>query len=167
LALQDVVNAYCTAVDKLSDIEGLVGLFTADAVFDLSAIHLPRVEGHAGIRGFFEPVFETMTHHAHYWSNFRIDRLQQNEASISAYVVGMGRARDGNSVTVYVQYFLDCVRAAGGWKIRHYRIVPPSPTAQLAGRDPRRALKPFRQQHLGCCFPAPREPDGRCTSAVA
>ena len=78
LALQEVVNAYCTAVDKLSDIEGLVGLFTADAVFDLSAIHLPRVEGHAGIRGFFQPVFETMTHHAHYWSNFRIDRLEQN-----------------------------------------------------------------------------------------
>jgi len=127
LALQDVVNAYCTAVDKLSDIEGLVGLFTADAVFDLSAIHLPRVEGHAGIRGFFEPVFETMTHHAHYWSNFCIDRLQPNEASISAYVVGMGRARDGNSVTVYVHYFLDCVRAAGGWKIKHYRIVPRMP----------------------------------------
>jgi hypothetical protein len=68
-----------------------------------------------------------MTHHAHYWSNFCIDRLQPNEASISAYVVGMGRARDGNSVTVYVHYFLDCVRAAGGWKIKHYRIVPRMP----------------------------------------
>ena len=93
LALQDVVNAYCTAVDKLSDIEGLVGLFTADAVFDLSAIHLPRVEGHAGIRGFFQPVFEMMTHHAHYWSNFRIDRLQPNEASLSAYVSQLIEAR--------------------------------------------------------------------------
>jgi len=127
LALQDVVNAYCTAVDKLADLEGLVGLFTADAVFDLSAIHLPRVEGHAGIRGFFEPVFETMTHHAHYWSNFRIDRLDGDEASISAYVVGMGRAKDGNSVTVYVNYFLDCIRTGSGWKIRRYRIKPRMP----------------------------------------
>ena len=127
LALQDVVNAYCTAVDKLADIEGLLSLFTADAVFDLSAIHLPRVEGHAGIRGFFEPVFEMMTHHAHHWSNFRIDRLDGDEASISAYVMGMGRARDGNSVTVFVQYFLDCIRAGSGWKIRRYRIQPRLP----------------------------------------
>ena len=127
LALQDVVNAYCTAVDRLSDIDGLLSLFTEDAVIDMSAIHLPHVKGHSGIRGFFEPVFEMMTHHAHYWTNFRIDRLQGDEASISAYVIGMGQAKDGNSITVYVHYFMDCVHTAKGWKIRNYQIKPRMP----------------------------------------
>ena len=127
LALQEVVNSYCTAVDRLSDLDALVNLFTADAVIYMSAIHLPHVEGHAGIRGFFGPVFETMTHHAHHWSNFRIDRIEGDEASISAYVIGMGQARDGNSVTVYVQYFMDCVRRGDSWMIRRYRIKPRMP----------------------------------------
>ena len=127
LALQEVVNGYCTAVDKLEDVEGLVNLFTEDAVIDMSAIHLPHVRGHGGIRGFFEPVFAMMSHHAHYWSNFRVERLVGDEASITAYVIGLGHSRDGNSVEVYVQYFMDCVRVAGAWKIRRYRIVPRMP----------------------------------------
>ena len=127
LALQDVVNDYCAAVDRLGDVDALVDLFTPDAVIDMSAIHLPHVRGHEGIRGFFGPVFAMMTHHAHHWSNFRVERLQGDEASISAYVMGMGRSSDGNSVTVYVNYFMDCVRRGDRWKIRNYRIVPRMP----------------------------------------
>jgi ketosteroid isomerase-like protein len=127
LALQDVVNDYCTAVDRLGDVDGLLGLFTPDAVIDMSAIGLPHVRGHESIRGFFEPVFAMMTHHAHHWSNFRVERLDGDEASISAYVMGMGRSGDGNSVTVYVSYFMDCVRRGDRWTIRHYRIVPRMP----------------------------------------
>src|SRR5688572_22108179 len=127
LALQEVVNSYCAAVDRLADVDALVNLFTEDAVIDMSAIHLPHFTGQAGIRGFFEPVFEMMTHHAHHWSNFTIERLAGDSASISAYVIGMGHSRDGNSVQVFVQYFMDCVRSAGGWKIRRYRIQPRLP----------------------------------------
>jgi ketosteroid isomerase-like protein len=127
LQLQEVVNSYCAAVDRLGDVEALVSLFTEDAVIDMSAIHLPHVTGHAGIRGFFTPVFEMMTHHAHHWSNFAIERLAGDSASISAYVIGMGHSRDGNSVQVFVQYFMDCIRTRDGWKIQHYRIKPRLP----------------------------------------
>jgi len=120
LALQDLLNAYCTAVDKLSDVDGLLSIFTDDAVFDLRDIHLPYAKGQAEIRAFFTPVFEMMSNHAHYWGNFKLDRLEGDEASISAYVTGMGIAKDGNSVTVYVHYFLDCVRTAQGWKISKF-----------------------------------------------
>lgn len=41
-ALQDLLTAYCTAVDSLTDLEGLLDCFTDDAVFDLSGIDLPR-----------------------------------------------------------------------------------------------------------------------------
>lgn len=138
-ALQDLLTAYCYAVDKLDDIDGLLSLFTPDAVFDLSAIGLPKVYGHEGIRDFFTPVFADMTDHAHYNSNFTVQKLDGDEASIRAYVIGMGNARDGNSVVVHVDYYLDCVRTDAGWKIKHFYEEPlmpmPGSLAQIHNRD--------------------------------
>ncbi len=119
-ALQDLITAYCFAVDKLDDLDGLLSLFTEDAIFDLSEIGLPRVDGHSGIRGFFGPVFDYMTHHAHYVTNFKVETYAGDTASIRAYVMGMGNSRDGNHVLVYVDYYLDCVRTASGWKIKKF-----------------------------------------------
>ena len=45
LALQDQMIAYCYAVDKLTDVEELLDLFTEDAVLDFSAIGLPAMNG--------------------------------------------------------------------------------------------------------------------------
>lgn len=138
IVLQDLLTAYCSAVDELSDVDALLHVFTEDAVVDLSAIHLPRLEGHAAIRAFFAAVFTTMTHHAHLWSNFRLDRLEGDEASVSAYVTGMGHSRDGNSVLVYVHYFLECVRTRGAWKIRGFFEKPlmplPASLTEIHGR---------------------------------
>lgn len=41
VALQDLMTAYCYAVDRLDDVDGLLDLFTEDAVLDFSAIGLP------------------------------------------------------------------------------------------------------------------------------
>jgi len=119
-ALQDVLHAYCTAVDSLSDIEGLLNCFTEDADFDLSGINLPRFEGQAAIRGFFTQVFADMSHHAHYSTNFAVDRLEADQAACRAYVIGMGATHDGRRVLVYVRYHLDFVRTPGGWKIKSF-----------------------------------------------
>jgi len=119
-ALQDVLHAYCTAVDSLSDMAGVLNCFTEDAVFDLSGINLPRFEGHAQIRQFFEQVFADMSHHAHYCSNFAIDRLDADEALCRAYVIGMGVAKAGSSVHVNVRYQLDYLRTSSGWKIKSF-----------------------------------------------
>lgn len=120
LALQDVLTAYCTAIDSLSDVNGLLNCFTEDAIFDLTGIGLPRFEGHAGIRGFVEQVFGDMSHHAHFATNFAVDRLEGDEASCRAYVMGMGATHDGRSVLVYVRYFLDYLRTRDGWKIKSF-----------------------------------------------
>jgi hypothetical protein len=40
-ALQDVVTAFCNAVDSLEDMDGLLNCFTEDAAFDLRGIDLP------------------------------------------------------------------------------------------------------------------------------
>lgn len=139
LALQDLLTAYCFAVDKLDDLDGMLSLFTEDAVYDLSAIGLLRTEGHAGIRDFFSLVFADMTHHAHYATNFVVQRYDGDTASTRAYVMGMGNSRDGNSVTVFVDYYLDCVRTPQGWKIKRFYEEPlmpmPSSLTEIHGRD--------------------------------
>jgi ketosteroid isomerase-like protein len=138
-ALEDLLHAYTGAVDSLSDIDGLLACFTENAVFDLSGIHLPRFDGHAGIRGFFQQVFKDMSHHAHFVANFGIDSISAQEATTRAYVMGMGRAHDGNEVLVYVRYRLDCVRAPGGWKIAAFSEGPlmplPKSLTDIHGRD--------------------------------
>ena len=139
IALQDALTAYCTAVDSLSDLDALLDCFTEDAVFDLTGIGLPRFDGHAGIRGFFTQVFGDMSHHAHFATNFAVDRLDGNEASCRAYVMGMGATHDGRSVLVYVRYFLDYVRSDRGWKIKSFSessLMPlPESLTGIHGRD--------------------------------
>ena len=139
LALEDVLNAYCAAIDSLSDMDGLLACFTEDAVLDLGGINLPRFDGHAGIRYFFTQVFEDMTHHAHFVSNFTVARMDGDTATCTAYVMGMGVARDGQSVLVYVKYFLDYVRTPSGWKLSHFAesgLMPlPESLTGIHGRD--------------------------------
>lgn len=128
IALQDLMTAYCYAVDDIGNIEGLLELFTQDAVLDFRKIGLPLMDGHGDIRAFFEGVFTDMTHHAHYITNFRPEAYDGDSAAMSAYVIGMGRARDGNEVTVQVQYRFDAVRVDGGWKANRYSMFAMMPT---------------------------------------
>ena len=120
IALQDVLTNYCNAVDSLRDMEGLLNCFTEDGVMDLTGIHLPICVGHAGIRCFFMQVFKDMSHHAHSSSNFTIDKLDGDTATCRACVIGTGATHDGNSVLVYVRYFLDYVRTPSGWKFARF-----------------------------------------------
>jgi ketosteroid isomerase-like protein len=122
LAIEDLMVSYCTAVDSLSDIDAICAVFTPDADFDLSGIGLPRMSGHAGIREFFTRVFADMTHHAHYLTNFAITGYDGTHASARAYIIGMGRARDGNSVTVNGRYYFNAVCTPAGWKATRYAM---------------------------------------------
>jgi ketosteroid isomerase-like protein len=139
IALQDLMIDYCYAVDKLDDIDGLLSLFTPDAVLDFSSIGLPLMNGHADIRHFFERVFDDMTHHAHYITNFKLDRYDGDTASMRAYVIGMGRAKDGNTVDVKVYYTFDSIRTEAGWKAQRYSIRPmmplPASLAEIHSED--------------------------------
>ena len=128
-ALQDVLTAYCNAVDSLSDMDGLLNCFTADAVLDLSGIHLPRYDGHAGIREFFAQVFKDMSHHSHTSSNFTVLKLDGDSARCQASVIGTGRAHTGNTVLVYVRYLMDYERTPSGWKWKRFseNVLMPLP----------------------------------------
>ena len=122
IALQDLMTDYCYAVDKLDDLEGLLGLFTEDAVLDFSDIGLPAMHGRAAHHAFYEGVFADMSHHTHYLSNFRLVDYTGETATMRTYVQGLGRAKDGNEVLVHVRYRMDCVKQAGAWKCCRYWI---------------------------------------------
>lgn len=120
-ALQDVVTAFCNAVDSLEDMDGLLNCFTEDAAFDLRGIDLPRFEGRGEIRKFFTQVFHDMAHHAHLSANFTVDGLEENNATCRSSVLGTGATHDGRTVLVYVRYFMEFSRTQAGWRIKQLR----------------------------------------------
>jgi len=122
LAVQDLMIAYAHAVDTVSDIDGVLDVFTTDAVFDLSGIGLAALNGHDGIREFFSNVFANMTHHAHYLTNFAVTAYAGDTASMRAYVIGMGAGKDGSTVTVNGRYYFDVARTDAGWKATRYTM---------------------------------------------
>ncbi len=128
LAIQDLLVAYAHGLDGLGDIDGLLDLFVADAVFDLSGIGFLKAEGHAAIRRFFEDTFAAVAAQAHYLSNFAITAYAADRASIRAYVTGMARYRAGGAVTLHGRYYCDVVRRGAGWKAARLTmdfLIPP------------------------------------------
>jgi len=129
LALEDLTIAYATAVDSLTDIDGILACFTEDVDYDLSGIGMVHVDGHAGVRAFFEGVFAANSHHAHYLSNFTVTAFTGDTAATSNYVIGMGRGYDGSEILVHACYYFDAVRTAAGWKFARYTmkfLMPPA-----------------------------------------
>jgi ketosteroid isomerase-like protein len=122
LAINDLMIAYCTGVDSLNDVQAICDVFTEDGVLDLSGIGLPKFEGHKGITEFFTGVFADMTNHAHYLTNFAVTDYGGDTASARAYIIGMGRAKDGNEVTVNGRYYFDVKRTDKGWRTTRYSM---------------------------------------------
>ena len=127
IALQDLMVDYCYAVDKLTDVDELLALFTDDAVLDFSDIGLPAMPGKDSFRKFYDAVFADMSHHTHYISNFRVESYAGDTANMRAYVQGLGRAKDGNEVHVHVRYRLECVKQGGRWLCSKYQIFAGMP----------------------------------------
>ena len=132
--LEDALLAYLTAVDGLDDLDAMMATFTEDAVLDLSGLDLGVFEGAAAIRGFYAQVFETMSHHMHTMTNFRVTEYAGDSARSYAYVCGMGRSRKGVDIQVYVYYDLQMRRTPGGWKIARFYEAPKLPMPDSVGQ---------------------------------
>ncbi|GGC17109.1 hypothetical protein GCM10011371_00690 [Novosphingobium marinum] len=127
-AVADLMTEYCYRVDRLEDGNAeLLALFTSDAVCDFSPIGLPEMTTREAIKGFYDSVFEDMTHHFHMIANHRPESWDGTVAVMTAYVMGLGRSSDGNTVDVKVRYRMECVEEGGRWKIRRYTISPGMP----------------------------------------
>jgi ketosteroid isomerase-like protein len=123
-ALQDLAATYFVAIDDLANADDILACFTQDAVFDMSAIGYPAFAGIDALREFFTGVVNGLEHSAHYGSNFKIDSLEQDRASVRIHAVGMGLPHGGERSKVYVQYHLTYQRIDGQWKISAIRGTP-------------------------------------------
>ncbi|MFP5456926.1 MAG: nuclear transport factor 2 family protein [Alphaproteobacteria bacterium] len=128
-ALEAVAIAYCRAVDRIGDVDGVLDLFTPDAVYDLSGIGMGEFAGHEGIRGFFEAAFPTMAHAAHYVSNFAVLAFDGPSAEAEGYVHAFARNVDGSMIDVKACYRFAFALDDAGWKISGLSIrllLPPA-----------------------------------------
>jgi ketosteroid isomerase-like protein len=122
IALEDLATAYCSAVDRIGDIDGVLAVFTPDAVYDMSGFGLGLMEGHAAIRGFYEAAFPTMAANAHFASNFAVNAFADNAASTSHYVHAFSKSKDGSLLEARVKYLMNARRDAGVWRISRLGI---------------------------------------------
>jgi len=132
-ALQELVSSYLIALDDAADLEQLLNHFTEDAVFDMTALDYPIFEGMAALRELFTGAFASMSHSAHYATNFKIDSLEQDRASARTHAMGMGvpaaaAPTGSDSVLFYVQYHLEFARINAAWKITSLRGQPLMPS---------------------------------------
>lgn len=123
LAIEDLAVAYCSAVDRIGDVEGVAALFTEGGVYDLAELGLGRFEGRDAIRGFFAGAFPTMAHNAHFLSNFALADYAADGASAQAYVHGFSRGTDGSELEVKARYTFDVAREDDGWKIARVGVT--------------------------------------------
>ncbi len=132
--LEDALLVYLTAVDQMDDLDALVGAFTDDAVVDLSGLDLPVLNGPDEIRSFFAQVFESMSHHMHTLSNFRVTEFGGDTARTHCYICGMGRSHAGVDIQVWVYYDLQMRRTPNGWRISHFYEAPKLPMPDSVGQ---------------------------------
>jgi len=128
-ALQELVSSYLIALDNAADVEQVLCCFSEDAVFDMTALDYPTFKGMAALRELFTGAFASMSHSAHYATNFKIDSLEENSASARTHAMGMGIPLEGGSVLFYVQYHLQFQRINQRWKMSSLRGEPLMPAA--------------------------------------
>ncbi len=114
LELHELPGRYGDAIDD-RNWEGLGRIFTDDAVFDLTDIGGPRVEGLAEIRRFMD---EEATHPlTHLMTNIYVD---EEADGVKMYFRIVARAKGGVFGTA--SYYDDVVKTADGWRVRN-RVI--------------------------------------------
>jgi len=120
--LCDLMVDYTNGVDAIAEPEKVVDLFTDDVVIDFSDVQFPKMEGKDAVRAFYTGLTENMAHEFHMPANFRAESWDGEVGVLTAYVMGMGRAKDGTAIDVQVVYRMECVEVAGAWKCRHFSL---------------------------------------------
>jgi uncharacterized protein (TIGR02246 family) len=112
----DIANLladYCWYVDRL-DVDGVLGLFSEDATFDLGQgrVH----SGRDGLRSLYArlDVYAATSHHV---SSSRID-VSGDEATARSGLYAYHVRHDGTVMSLWGVYLDDLVRVDGRWLIR-------------------------------------------------
>ena len=122
-AIRRLTHEYSRAVDTFQ-LEEIVALFAADAVFDLRGFGAPEeARGLDAIRASFTGLIESLTACTHLTMNHLID-VDGDKATgtiyCHAFVIGLDGSRDDN-LALYEDTY---IRTQGGWKFQHRSAKP-------------------------------------------
>lgn len=123
--IQRLAADYCWHADH-RDVEGIVSLFTEDAVFDARPVGLSQIQGRAALREFFGMLLPLHEYSQHLSGNHRID-LDKQAARGTCYYLMQGAVRGGAPISAAGYYEDTYVRTSDGWRIASRRGVPLGP----------------------------------------
>jgi len=132
-ALEDIRRLtfeYARAVDG-QDLEGVVALFTEDALWDARGFGMPEMKGRDDIRAFYTSIFENVAHCAHLTLNHLVE-VDGDTATGHVYIHALAVARDGTRSESIGYYDDTYVRTDSGWRFSSRAaqpLLPPPPPA--------------------------------------
>lgn len=151
--IAEALSAYCDFVDR-SDVDALVGLYTADVTIDMG--HGALFRGRERLRALLLDrigLWETTNHH---WSNLRVLHYDGVSASVVSHLhVYHDDPSRGVSMQLWGRYEDELVKQRGGWlfHVRRLRVagVEEAPSTPVPDRFER-----FARMPLPARPPAPR-----------
>ncbi len=111
LAIHQLLGQFGHLMDG-ADWDGLSEVFTEDAVYDVSSVGLPALEGLPAMRGFFATAQHPLAHHI---TNIVVQRSPDGTVRVTSKIIGVlaaGHVSTGLYEDVVVE-------TADGWRIRH------------------------------------------------
>lgn len=117
------------------DLDMVLGVFTADAVWDESEAGIEKCTGHAEIRDAFDRLRPLISGGAmHPVTNHMIDFIDDDHATATCYFMGDARTPDGGKASAHGAFEDRYVRREGRWRIssRRARMLLPPETSSLS-----------------------------------
>jgi hypothetical protein len=111
LEIHELVARFGHVTDQ-RDWFGLAEVFTEDAVYDLTSVGLPALEGLGAIRTFFEDAPHPLAHHI---TNVVVTRDEDAATRVTSKILGVLAAGHVSTGT-YEDLVVETDR---GWRIRH------------------------------------------------
>lgn len=116
VAIQQVLARYPHAVDD-RDWDALAGVFTDDAVCEMSDVGLPTTRGRKALVALFDRIDHPVAHHL-------VDPVVDLDGPDHATVRSKWLVTLVDRTTFGGTYTDEFLRTAGGWRICHRRITP-------------------------------------------
>lgn len=114
--IRDLTHRYCSRVDGF-DLEGVLGVYSDDAVLDLESLGMGRFEGQEALRGFYQGSIDGMESQAHVAANHLIELDGPDAAHGTHYVIAIANLKDGTKIHVHGLHTDTYRRTPSGWKI--------------------------------------------------
>jgi hypothetical protein len=122
-----LLHEYCRGLD-LMDLAVVEAVFTPDCIVDYGAEPGMRTESAAAVIAGLRALMWRWSRTAHHLSNEQIWFDGPDAARGVSYVLAWHEFPNGTTATLWGQYHDRFTRTAGGWRIRHRRLL-------MAGHD--------------------------------